>query len=65
MQLPFKASQVVLVVKNLLANAGLIPGLEDPLQEMATHSKILAWNSLWTEESDRFQSMGLQRVGRD
>ena len=43
------ASQVVLVVKNLLANAGdvkdvsSIPGLEDPLEkEMATHSSILA-----------------------
>ena len=39
------ASQVVLVVKNSLANArneGLIPGGEDPLEEeMATHSSIL------------------------
>ena len=65
MQLPFKASQVALVVKDPLANAGLIPGLEDLLQEMATRSKILAWNSLWTEESDRSQSVGLQRVGHN
>ena len=47
--LPFLncASQVVQVVKNLLANAGdvgLIPGLGDPLkEEMATHSSTLAW----------------------
>ena len=26
-------------------------GLEDPLEEdMATHSSILAWETLWTEE---------------
>ena len=41
------ASQVALVVKNLLANAQdicLIPSWEDPLEEgMATHSTILAW----------------------
>ena len=30
---------------------GLILGQEDPLEkEMATHSSILAWNILWTEE---------------
>ena len=33
---------------------------EDPLEEeMATHSSILAWESLWTEEPGRLQSMGL------
>ena len=30
---------------------------------MATHSSILAWEILWTEEPDRPQSMGLQKVG--
>ena len=48
------ASQVVLVVKNLPANAedaGSIPGLEDPLEkEMATHSSIVAWEIPRTEE---------------
>ena len=29
---------------------------------MATHSSILAWRLPWTEEPDRLQSMGLQRV---
>ena len=29
---------------------------------MATHSSILAWEILWTEESGRLQSKGLQRV---
>ena len=41
-------------------------GQEDPLkEEMATHSSILAWEILLTEESGRPQSMGLQRVGHD
>ena len=39
-------------------------GWENLLQkEMATHSSILAWKILWTEEPVRLQSMGLQRVG--
>ena len=39
------------------------PGWEDLLQEgMATHSSILAWKIPWTEEPDRLQSMGSQRV---
>ena len=41
-------------------------GQEDPLEkEMATHSSILAWEVLWTEEPGRLQSMGKQRVRRD
>ena len=46
--------------------AGLIPGLEDPLEkEMATHSSILAWRIPWAEEPGRPLSMGLQTVGHD
>ena len=52
------------VVKNLPANAGdakdvsLIPGSEDPLEkEMATNSKILAWEISWTEEPGGLQSI--------
>ena len=30
---------------------------------MATHSSILAWKILWTEEPGRLQSMGFQRLG--
>ena len=38
-------------------------GQEDPLEKgMATHSSILAWKILRTEESDGLQSMGSQRV---
>ena len=41
-------------------------GPEDALEkEMATHSCILAWKILWTEEPGRLQSMGSQRVGYD
>ena len=32
---------------------------------MATHSNILAWEILWTEEPGRRQSMGSQKVGHD
>ena len=36
-------------------------GQEDPLEkEMATHTSILAWEILWTEEPGGLQSMGLQ-----
>jgi len=39
-------------------------GQEDPLEEdMETHSIILAWRILWTEEPDGLQSIVLQRVG--
>ena len=41
-------------------------GPEDPLEkEMATHFSTLAWKNPWTEEPDRPQSMGSQRVGHD
>ena len=41
-------------------------GKEDPLEkEMATHSSILAWRVLWTEEPGSLQSMELQRVGHN
>ena len=39
-------------------------GWEDPLEEgMATHSGVLAWRILWTEEPGGLQSTGPQRVG--
>ena len=38
-------------------------GREDPLEkEMAIHSSTLDWKIPWTEEPDRLQSMGSQRV---
>jgi len=63
-----RASQVALVVKNQVANAGDIRSLgwEDPLEEgMATHSSILVWRIPWTEEAGGLRSMGSQRVGHD
>ena len=54
----YRTSQVVLVVKNPLANAGDIRdtvstpgwGRPPPEEEMATRFSILAWESPWTEE---------------
>ena len=41
-------------------------GQEDPLEkEMATHTSILAWEILWTEEPGGLQSMGSHRVRHD
>ena len=66
-------SQVALVLKNPPTNAGDVrrdvslilgsgrfpgKGNNNPLQ-------YLAWRLLWTEEPDRRQSTGLQRIGHD
>ena len=41
-------------------------GREDPLEkEMAIHSGAIARKIPWTEEPDRLQSMGSQRVGHN
>ena len=41
-------------------------GRESPLEKaMAIHSSTLAWKIPWTEEPDRLQSRGSQRVGHD
>ena len=57
------------MVKNLPANAGdasdvrSTPGSGNLLEEeMTTHSNILAWEILWTEDPGELQSMGSQRV---
>ena len=67
-----RMSQVVLVVKNPLANAkdireaGSIPWLGRASGgSMAIHSSVLAWRISWTEEPGELQSMGSQRVGHD
>ena len=47
-------------------DAGSIPGSgRSPGGGMATHSRILAWRILWTEEPGRLQTTGSQRVGQD
>ena len=63
---------MVLVVKNLPANAGdtrdvgLIPELGRSLEEgMPTYSSILAWRTPWTEGPGRPQSRGLHGVRHD
>ena len=41
-------------------------GREDTLEEeMAIYSSTLAWKIPWTEEPDRIQFTGSQRVGHD
>ena len=38
-------------------------GWEEPLEKgMATHSNILAWRILWTDEPGGLQNVGLHRV---
>ena len=40
-------------------------GREDPLEEeMTTHSSILAWRILWTEDPGKLWSMGSQSQTR-
>ena len=62
----FKVSLLAQMVKNLPAMQETWVqslGQEDPLEKgMATHSSILAWRILWTEEPGVLQSMGSQRV---
>ena len=39
-------------------------GWEDPLEKgMASHFRILAWRSPWTEKPGGLQSLGSQTVG--
>ena len=41
-------------------------GQKDPLEKgMAILSSILAWEIPWTEETDRLQPMGSQKIGHD
>ena len=53
------ASLVAQVVKNLQGTWVQTLGWEDLEKEMATHSSILAWRTLWTEPGGP-QSMGSQ-----
>ena len=39
-----------------------LDGEDRLMEEMATHSSVLAWRIPWTEEPGGLQSMGLQRV---
>jgi len=64
-----RASLVAQMVKNLPAMREIwiqSLGWEDPLKkEMATHSSILSWRILWTEEPGGLQSTGSKRVRHD
>ena len=60
---------MVQTIKNLCAMQETLVqslGWEDALEkEMVTHSSILAWKIMWTEEHVGLQSMGSQRAGHD
>ena len=64
-----RASLVAQMVKNppaIQKTQVQFLGGEDPLEKgMATHSSILAWGILWTEEPGGLQSMGSQRIRHD
>ena len=62
-----RASLLTQTVKNLPAMQEIRVrslGWEDPL-EKATHSNVLAWKIVRTEEPGGLQSMGSQRVGHN
>ena len=63
--IPSWASLVVQMINNLPAMRETWVqslGWEDLEEGMATHSSILAGRIPWTDEPDRLQFMGLQRV---
>ena len=58
-----REAQTVKCLPAMLETGVQFLGREDPLEkEMAIHSSTLDWNIPWTEEPDRLQSMGSQRV---
>ena len=63
------ASLVAQMVKNppaMLETWVRSLGWEDSLEEeMATHSRILAWRIPWIEEPGGLQYIGLKKVGHD
>ena len=62
----FPGGSVLKLLPANTGNTGSIVGWEDPLEEeMATHSRIPAWEIPWTEEPGRLQFIGSQRVGHD
>ena len=63
-----KKNSKTVLKKNLpaLQETCLIPGSRgSPGEDVATHSSILSWEILWTEEPGRLQSMGHKWVRHD
>ena len=60
-------AQMIKVSVYNVGDPGSIPGLgrSPEEKEMAIHSRTIAWKIPWTEEPDRLQSMGSQRVRHD
>ena len=55
---------MVKVIPASAGDVGSVPGLgrSPGVQEVATHSSILAWRIPWTEEPGGLQSKGSKRV---
>ena len=61
-----RASLVTQMVKNLPAmRETWVGSLGWEEEGMVTHSSILAWRILWTEEPGRLESIGSQRAGHN
>ena len=54
------------VRRGCILSPRLLTYMESTVEKtMAPHSSTLAWKIPWTEEPERLQSMGSQRVGHD
>ena len=63
MVLGFRGSSVVKNLPAMQETQFQSLGREDPLEKgMATHSSVLAWKILWTQEPGGLQSMESQRI---
>ena len=63
--IPFTYIKCVIIVETYFGTDDRIQSLYIyiPEKEVATHSSILAWETLWTKEPGGLLSMGSQRVG--
>ena len=60
-----KWQRICLLMKEMWVHSMNWEDSPSPGEEMATHSSILAWEILWTEEPGVLQSIGSQRVEHD
>ena len=62
--LVLKDKGIAALLHKLVCLSGSNPGLRrSPKEGKATHSRILAWRTPWTEEPGRLQPSGSQRAG--
>ena len=51
--------------QELQETGGSLSQEDSPVEDMATHSSVLAWRIPWTEAHGRLQPIGSQIVGHD